>query len=65
MKFVILAGAVSLLAIGCGRSGPVTDAAQGCDWTSYILISQQDELTEGTAEQIEAHNETRERFCSG
>ena len=51
---------VSLLLTACATSGPATD---GCEWTRYILVGRQDVLTEDTARQILAHNETREQIC--
>lgn len=54
--------AASLLLTGCASGGIGTD---GCEWTRYILVSQQDDLTEGTARQILAHNETRTFVCDG
>ena len=34
-----------------------------CDWVGFIYISQQDVLTDGTARQILAHNETLAKNC--
>mgnify|MGYP007057189166 CR=1 FL=1 len=50
----------ALLLTGCATNTAATD---GCEWTRIIYVSQQDVLTEGTARQILAHNETRERIC--
>lgn len=63
---VIVLAASAVLASACG-GGPAIEAANqainGCDWTDYILVSQDDTITEGTADQILAHNETREDLC--
>lgn len=40
----------------------VVDA--GCDWTRPIFVSQFDVLTDGTARQVLAHNETWARRCA-
>jgi len=34
-----------------------------CRWSKYILVSKKDVLTDSTARQILAHNETLERLC--
>ncbi len=52
MRYAILAALLLLSA--CASVGPVTD----CAWMEQILISKDDSLTEGTASQILAHNET-------
>ena len=66
LKATALAGTVALLS-ACGASGPATDKAatylSECAWSKFIYISQDDELTPGTADQILAHNETREDRC--
>lgn len=67
MKFVwtyLAMVAVVMLLSGCATSGPVIEVVDtGCDWTAPILISKQDVLTDGTAEQILIHNETWKRIC--
>ena len=55
----MLAAAVMLLT-GCAKTGGATD---GCEWTRYILVSGKDVLTEGTAQQILAHNLARQSVC--
>lgn len=49
--------AVLALLSACATSGPVTEMSQVCAGWQPILISQADQITEGTAAQIEAHNE--------
>jgi hypothetical protein len=49
------------LLVGCATDGPATDG--GCAWARPIYISRADALSEGTAGQIEAHNETGARVC--
>ena len=64
MKAVILMLCLPLT--GCATIGQGTSeetAANGCEWTAYILVSKQDELTEGTARQILAHNQIRQTVC--
>lgn len=46
---------------GCETSGPVTSG--GCEWTKPIWLSRSDVLTDDTADQIIAHNETGSRIC--
>lgn len=52
-----------LLSSACTPSGPATDGA--CSWVKPIYVSKSDQLTDGTARQILAHNETWERVCTG
>lgn len=54
-----LISALALLALltACARDGPAIDRLTYCAGWEPILISQLDELTEGTAQQIEGHNE--------
>lgn len=55
--------AVAVLALaGCAHT---QSSSNGCEWTRYILVSNEDVLTEGTAQQILAHNTTRQSVCSG
>ncbi len=49
------------LPTGCADAGRGIDAA--CQLYRPIVISGADALTEGTAVQIEAHNETGARVC--
>jgi len=59
-----LATGFGLLLTACATNGPVTEVVDaGCYWTAPILVSQQDQLTEGTAEQILAHNEVWKQRC--
>lgn len=58
-RIAMLATTMILLA-ACATAGPATD---GCEWTAPILVSQSDDLTDGTARQILAHNRTGERVC--
>lgn len=55
--------AAILLALpsGCAGGGRGIDAA--CQLYRPIYVSRADVLTEGTAVQIEAHNETGARVC--
>ncbi len=68
-----LALQVSLLS-ACATSGPATETEPqvvtrtrtidtGCDWTRPIYVSKADVLTDGTADQIRAHNETGAGKC--
>lgn len=60
-KTIVLLASLALLT-GCATAGPVTD--QGfCAVARAIYVSVQDVLTEGTADQIEAHNNTGARLC--
>lgn len=58
----------------CATSGPATETEPqivtrtrtvdtGCDWTRPIYVSKADVLTDGTADQIRAHNETGQAKC--
>lgn len=58
---MFLALAVMLLASGCSTSGAVTEGA--CVWVKPIYVSKSDALTDGTARQILAHNETWAANC--
>ena len=54
-----------LLLTACASRGPgieVVDA--GCWWVEPIYVSKDDQLTDETAKQILAHNETWLRRCS-
>lgn len=61
-----------LLLMSCGTNGvgiskpPVVKVIDtACSWTNYIYISKDDVLTDGTARQILAYNETRQENCDG
>ena len=56
----MLCAALAVLLSGCATVGPVTD---GCAAWRPIYISRADSLTDGTAEQILAHNLTGARLC--
>ncbi|QCN96677.1 hypothetical protein D3093_15165 (plasmid) [Azospirillum argentinense] len=56
----MLCAALAALLSGCATSGPATD---GCVAWRPIYISRSDVLTDGTAEQIMAHNLTGARLC--
>lgn len=49
-------GATLFLAACTGGPGPITETRQVCAGWAPILISRDDVLTEGTAQQIEGHN---------
>ena len=51
--------ATALLLAGCGTDGRATD----CAWARPIYVSRSDTLTDGTARQILAHNETGKTMC--
>ena len=56
----------AVLLSACGTTGLVTDNWHACVDRRPILISKDDRLTEGTAQQIEAANETGKRLkCPG
>lgn len=57
------AAATALLLASCVTDGHGTDGAPFCTAASPILVSQVDELTDGTARQILAHNEAGRRLC--
>ena len=60
-----LALLASLLLTACVSGGRVTEVVDaGCDWTRSIFVSQFDVLTDGTARQVLAHNETWARRCA-
>lgn len=44
----------------CAISGPATDS---CAWVKPIYVSKQDVLTDGTVDQILAHNEKWAEIC--
>ena len=49
-----------VLLTGCATDGIATS---GCEWTRPILVGDADVLTDETARQILAHNETGARIC--
>lgn len=53
-----------LLLTACNTTGRVTEVSSGCGWTRPILVSREDVLTDLTARQILAHNETGRRLCN-
>lgn len=53
--------ASALLLSACATPGPVP--SDGCAWTRPILVGRDDVLTEDTAGQILAHNESGARIC--
>lgn len=53
---------IPLLA-ACATNGRATDQGNGCAWARPILVAQGDVLTDLTARQILAHNETGRRLC--
>lgn len=54
---------LALLLTACTTTGRATEVTTGCEWTKPILVSRQDVLTDLTARQILAHNETGRRLC--
>lgn len=56
-----MALASALLLSGCATGGRAT--TDGCEWTRPILVGRDDVLTEATAAEILAHNETGSRIC--
>lgn len=56
----MLCAALAVLLSGCATAGPATD---GCAAWRPIYISRADALTDGTAEQILAHNLTGVGLC--
>ena len=62
MKLLIVLATVMTVLLSCGQSGRETDK-QYCLLTDYIYISQDDDFTLRTAEDILVHNETRQSIC--
>ena len=56
----MLCAALAVLLSGCATAGPATD---GCAAWRPVYVSRADSLTDGTAEQILAHNLTGARLC--
>lgn len=62
MKFLALP-LIALLS-ACASTGPAIKTVDtGCSWTRAIRVSKGDILSDGTAAQIEAHNETGRKRC--
>lgn len=59
VRFAVLL--LATLLSGCGTSGPVTEGY--CSLVGPIFVGDLDDLTDETARQILAHNETWERVC--
>jgi hypothetical protein len=57
---------LTILLLGaCATNGRVIETGTtGCEWARPIFISRHDVLTDPTARQILAHNETGRRLCS-
>jgi hypothetical protein len=51
---------IAVLIAGCAIDPGV---GSGCDWAEPIRPSRADQLSEGTARQILAHNETGAQLC--
>lgn len=64
-KTTLLASLLAVLLSGCGTTaGPeIKIVDTGCDWTRPIYMSRADILTDGSARQILAHNETGAARC--
>jgi hypothetical protein len=58
---ILAACLTAALLTGCGTSGAGTKA--GCEWVKPIYVSRTDALTDGTARQILAHNESWKAVC--
>lgn len=55
---------LALLLTGCETTGPeIKFIDTGCDWTRPIYVSKTDIVSDGTARQILAHNETGVKRC--
>lgn len=53
-----------LLLTACAGTGPATEVIDaGCYWTAPIYVSRDDVLTDETAKQVLAHNETWAARC--
>lgn len=61
LKPALLLCALALLP-GCAKT-IVATAGPSCRAVQTVLISKDDTLTEGTAQQIEANNLARDRLC--
>ncbi len=58
-RIAFAALATAQLLTSCGDAGRATD----CAWAKQIYISKADQLTNGTAQQILAHNEAGAAIC--
>lgn len=64
LKTKLLAVLTATLLTGCETTGPETKIVDtGCTWTRPIYVGKADVLTDGTARQILAHNETGAARC--
>lgn len=65
MKSLLLM--MALLLSACGINGPVLTENKvvdtSCSWVKVILISKKDNLTDGTARQVLAHNVLVQENC--
>lgn len=60
-----------IVSSGCEMTGRVTNPVaggpaivdNGCNWTRPIFIDKTDKLSQGTVDQILAHNMTGQRLC--
>lgn len=48
---------------GCATTGHIPPASNGCEWAKPILVSPKDVLTDETAKQILAYDETGAKLC--
>ena len=60
LTFVAVCGGLAMLLASCGNGG----AGNECSWVEPILIHDDDRLTDGTAEQIWALNESWDKICN-
>lgn len=52
------------LLASCATSGGLaTKPSNGCEWVRPIMVSKQDQLTDGTARQILDHDQTGAQIC--
>jgi len=64
LKSKLLVSLPVLLLTGCVTAGPETKLIDtACRWTKPIYVSKGDILSDGTAVQIEAHNEAGKKRC--
>ena len=63
MKLLATTLLASALLTACAPIGPATKTPNGCDWTDFIMVSKADKLSDGTADQILAHNLVRQKLC--
>lgn len=63
-KIKLLVSLPALLLTACTTTGPeIKIVDTSCDWTRPIYVSRSDILTDGTARQLLAHNETGAARC--